>query len=144
MTYYFYRNGDSSVFPIHFECSGVKDQFHLYDLLNECWCIETCTPRLRNKWNKSNKMCGQCSITAFIVQDIFGGEVYGINTSSGIHCFNKIGDIIFDLTSEQFENTNELQYTLDNPQSRETHFSNCEKYQRYLLLKKSLMKKLLN
>lgn len=142
MIYKFNRNSDQKVSAINLEFSKIKDQFHLYDLLNECWNKETCAPRLRNKWNKNNKTCGQCSITAFLVQDIFGGEVYGISTCSGIHCFNKIGDVIFDLTSEQFEDANKLKYVLDNPQNRDTHFANEEKYHRYLLLKSLLKDKI--
>jgi len=142
MIYRFNRYSDEKVYPINPDYSFVKDQFHLYDLLNECWSKDTCAPRLREEWNKNNKTCGQCSITAFLVQDIFGGEVYGIKTGSGVHCFNKIGDIVFDLTSEQFKNPNELMYTFDPPQSREIHFAKEEKYQRYLLLKKALENKI--
>lgn len=141
-TYNFNRNSENKISAANPEYFSIKDQFHLYDLLSECWSKETCAPRLQNKWSKDNKTCGQCSITAFLVQDIFGGEVYGIETISGIHCFNKIGDNIFDLTSEQFENAKDLKYTLDNLQSREAHFSKVEKYQRYLLLKKLLKAKL--
>lgn len=138
MSYKFNRNSDQIVKPIDTKFLAIKDQFHLYDLLSECWSLETCAPRLRNEWNKCNKTCGQCSITAFLVQDIFGGEVYGIKTGSGVHCFNKIGDIWFDLTSEQFEKPNELEYIFDASQSRDEHFLKEEKYQRYLLLKKLL------
>lgn len=49
-----------------------------YDLLSDIWCEETCAPRLRKDWNNDNKTLGQCSITAFLIQDIFGGRVYGI------------------------------------------------------------------
>ena len=50
-----------------------------------------------------NMTLGQCSITAFLAQDIFGGDVYGVLRSGGnYHCYNVIGDCVFDLTSEQF------------------------------------------
>ena len=80
---------------------------------------------------------GQCSITSFLVQDIYGGDVYGIPLGDGnFHCFNKIGDVIFDLTSEQFK------YILDYDnvvlQYRENHFKKEEKYNRYILLKAKL------
>ena len=46
----------------------------LFDVLNDgIWRIETCTPRLRGDWTDENKTLGQCSVTAFLVQDIFGG-----------------------------------------------------------------------
>ena len=59
---------------------------------------------MQEKWSEANPTCGQCSITAFLVQDIFGGEVYGVSLGDGnYHCFNKVGDAVFDLTSEQFD-----------------------------------------
>ncbi len=47
---------------------------------------------------------GQCSITAFLAQDIFGGRVYRISNrmEEFISCYNVIRDCKFDLTSEQF------------------------------------------
>lgn len=142
MTYKYNRNVEKTVSPINPIYNEIKDQNHLYDLLSECWSEETCAPRLRKQWSKSNKTCGQCSITAFLVQDIFGGEVYAIDTCYGAHCFNKVGEVYFDLTSEQFVNASELIYTFDKPQTRETHFAKEEKYQRYLLLKKALLCKI--
>ncbi|MBR4580700.1 MAG: hypothetical protein IKO32_05660, partial [Lachnospiraceae bacterium] len=70
-----------------------------------------------------------------------GGEVYGILRSGGnYHCYNVIGDCVFDLTSEQF-GEEKLNYT-DNPiQSRDEHFAKQEKHERYLYLKKELYKK---
>ncbi|MBP5216426.1 MAG: hypothetical protein J6038_01155, partial [Bacilli bacterium] len=86
-----------------------------------------------------NKTLGQCSITSFLVQDNFGGEVYGVPLGDGnFHCFNKVGDKVFDLTSEQFL-PKVLEYTLDYPQSREAHFFKEEKRLRYEALKALLL-----
>ena len=141
MNYRFYGADSLSVKPTD-ECfSFVKDQRHLYDLLSECWSKETCAPRLRINWSKDNMTLGQCSITAFLVQDIFGGEVYGVPLEDGnYHCFNKIGEVTFDLTSEQFGKL-KLDYHYVKEQFREDHFSKVEKYERYLLLKDRLLKK---
>jgi len=88
------------------------------------------------------KTIGQCSITAFLVQDIFGGLVYGVPLEDGnYHCFNVIGNIVFDLTSEQF-GERKLDYKNVVLQKREDHFSKLEKYERYLFLKRSLLEKL--
>lgn len=116
----------------------IKNQRHLYDLLTKCWSIETCAPRLRDKWSDDNITLGQCSITAFLAQDIFGGEVYGIVLEDGSHhCFNKINDVVFDLTSEQFGDK-KLDYTNCVLEQREEHFSKKEKYERYLILTERL------
>ncbi|MBR3247506.1 MAG: hypothetical protein IKG03_03820 [Clostridiales bacterium] len=113
----------------------------LFDVLSDgIWRAETCTPRLRADWSEENKTLGQCSITAFLVQDIFGGEVYGILRPGGnYHCYNVIDGKQYDLTIEQFgEEADELVFDNTNPQSREVHFAKEEKYGRYLLLKSLL------
>lgn len=124
--------------PINDEYKGINNPHDLYIALSHCWSIETCAPRMRDKWNKENYTCGQCSITAFLFQDIFGGEVFGVALGDGnYHCYNYISDSIFDLTSEQFGDK-KLNYDLTNPQTRDVHFVKREKYERYLLLKKRL------
>ena len=50
----------------------------------------------------------------------------------------KVGDSIFDLTSEQFKDTI-LDYKNVVLQSRDTHFKKIEKKERYEYLKKCLM-----
>ena len=62
---------------------GVTNIHELYDVLLKCWTRETCTERLRHVWSEQNKTCGQCSITAFLVQDLFGGEIYEIPLDNG-------------------------------------------------------------
>ena len=127
--------------PINKDFKYIKNPRHLYDLLSNIWCEQSCAPRMRSEWSKENKTLGQCSITAFLVQDIFGGEVYGVPLKDGaFHCYNKIGDVRFDLTSEQFGDE-VLVYDDAHPQSREEHFKSEEKYQRYLYLKEQLQAK---
>ena len=95
---------------------------------------------MRKDWSKENKTLGQCSITSFLVQDIFGGKVYGVKLPDGsYHCYNAIGDIVFDLTSEQFGDE-KLLYDLTNEQKREEHFASEEKYLRYKYLRDELKK----
>lgn len=110
----------------------------LYDDLLNVWCAETCAPRLRDQWSEDNPTVGQCSVTAFLAQDIFGGKVFGIQMENGnFHCYNVVGDMVFDLTSEQF-NGKELNYNNNVEQFRQTHFAKEEKRLRYELLKKKL------
>ena len=110
----------------------------MYNILSDIWCEQTCAPRMRDKWNKDNKTLGQCSITAFLAQDIFGGKVYGILRPDGnYHCYNVIGNCVFDLTSEQFGNE-KLVYENNPEQFRDVHFAKEEKRLRYEFLKKAL------
>lgn len=115
-----------------------KEVTKLYDDLLHVWCAETCAPRLREKWEENNPTLGQCSVTAFLAQDIFGGKVYGIPRDDGnFHCYNVVGNCLFDLTSEQF--ADEILCYENNPeQFREIHFLKEEKRLRYELLKKLL------
>ena len=114
----------------------------LYDDVKCAWCAETCAPRMRENWTRENQTLGQCSITAFLAQDIFGGKVYGILREGGnYHCYNVVGDCVFDLTSEQF-GEEKLCYENNPEQFREVHWQKEEKHQRYNYLKAELLKKL--
>ena len=103
------------------------------------WSADTCAPRLRADWSPENRTLGQCSITAFLLQDIYGGKVLGVPLEDGnFHCFNVVGDCVFDMTSEQF-GTTRLDYADCPEQKRSVHFAKEEKRQRYESLKKKLM-----
>ncbi len=129
------------------EQADVKDRRGLtprdyYDLLSEIWSAETCAPRMRGEWTKENLTLGQCSVTAFLMQDIYGGKVYGVPLEDGnYHCFNEAGGCVFDLTSEQFGDRR-LDYKNCPEQDRKVHFAKEEKRLRYEKLKERLMKRL--
>ena len=125
------------------ETADIKDQTgrtprDYYDLLSGIWCAQTCAPRMRADWTPENKTYGQCSITAFLIQDLFGGKVYGIpNDDGSFHCFNDVDGCVFDLTSEQF-GERVLDYNGCTEQDRRVHFAREEKRQRYEMLKERL------
>ena len=111
----------------------------LYEKLLQCWSRETCAPRYRPEWSKENPTLGQCSITSFLIQDILGGEVFGVLLPDGAyHCFNEVKGFRFDLTSEQFGDE-ALDYESAVPQRREEHFINDDKFARYKLLRSLLL-----
>ncbi len=126
------------------EKADIKDKNGLtprdyYDILLSIWCADTCAPRMREEWSADNPTLGQCSITAFLMQDIFGGRVYGILRPGGnYHCFNVVGDCVFDLTSEQFGDET-LDYEDCPEQFREVHFAKEEKRLRYEYLRGQLL-----
>ena len=125
------------------ETAQIRDSLGLtpcdyYDLLSGIWCKETCAPRMRKDWTIENRTLGQCSITAFLIQDIYGGKVYGVPLGDGnFHCFNDVDGCVFDLTSEQFGDTR-LDYSNCPEQDRAVHFAKAEKKERYELLKERL------
>ena len=136
MEYRFYGAGQDIRF-VNRQYEDLDTPEKLYEVFSKVWCRQTCAPRMADDWNEGNKTLGQCSITSFLVQDLIGGEVYGIKLKDGnYHCFNVIGQKAFDLTSEQFKE--KLDYSSAVPQERKTHFAKEEKQQRYLLLREKL------
>lgn len=138
MDYKFYGWENALCENVCGDYEAIKTPRDMYDALSNIWCANTCAPRMRDKWSENNKTLGQCSITAFLAQDIFGGKVYGIPRSGGnYHCYNVVGDVVFDLTSEQFGDE-KLIYIGNSEQFREIHFSKEEKKLRYEYIKEKL------
>ena len=134
------ENGKAEAKEYHFYgWQNVKPSIlALYDDIRHAWCAETCAPRMRADWSEDNPSLCQCSITSFLVQDLLGGSVYGIPLENGgVHCYNVVDGMVFDLASEQFGDQ-VLNYEGNPQQSREKHFADPEKYERYLLLKQRL------
>lgn len=119
---------------------GVENIHQLYDALVHSWTRETCTSRLRHKWSDEDYTCGQCAITAFIVQDIFGGDIYEVPLENGgVHCFNIVDGLSVDLASEQFgDKVKDLDYAHATLQDREFRMQEPEKAERYERLKSNL------
>ena len=141
MDYAYYGWNHGGVLAATDEYKGIRTPRDLYDALSGVWCEATCAPRLRGQWSRENRTLGQCSITAFLAQDIFGGKVYGILLPEGnYHCYNVVDDCVFDLTSEQF-GEKVLNYENNPEQFREDHFAKEEKRQRYLYLKDALQRR---
>ena len=120
------------------EYPGIMTPRDLYRALWHLWTKDTCTERMREDWREDNRTLGQCSITAFLAQDIFGGRIWGVPLEDGnYHCFNVAGDCVFDLTSEQFGDR-KLDYSLRWEQLRHDHFMKPGKRERYEALKAAL------
>jgi hypothetical protein len=140
MDYHFYGWEKADAPAVTDEYKNIKTPLDLYDALSQIWCVDTCAPRMRKGWTPENRTLGQCSITAFLAQDIFGGKVYGILRPDGnYHCYNVVGDCVFDLTSEQF-GEEVLVYENNPEQFRDIHFAKEEKRLRYEYLKEALKK----
>lgn len=138
--YNFYGWQVADVLPVDPNYENAGTPRDLYDILSGIWQADTCAPRMRDEWSEENRTLGQCSITAFLVQDIYGGEVYGILRPAGnYHCYNVVDGKVFDLTSEQFgEEVKLLSYENNPVQLRQDHFSKREKRLRYELLRNRL------
>lgn len=69
----------------------------LYRVLLGAWSIKT-----SDKWRPDNPACGQCSVTALVVQDLLGGEILKTNVAGAWHFYNRIEGRRWDLTVSQF------------------------------------------
>ena len=120
--------------------SGIETPRDLYNALWHVWRKETCAARMQKDWSGDNRTLGQCTVTAFLAQDIFGGQVWGTPLGDGnVHCFNVAGGCEFDLTSEQFGDE-PPDYRNRREQTRHEHFQKPGKRERYEMLKEELKK----
>jgi hypothetical protein len=92
--------------------------------------------RSSTKWCKENPAKGQCGVTALVVQDLFGGEIFKTPTVGGWHYYNRINGERYDFTESQFSEP--IKY-LDIPSSREEAFSDTNMSQ-YSYLRNSVLK----
>ena len=83
---------------------GAENAAELYLACLKAWSIDTCSARFRDSWSPENPSVGQCTITAAIVHELFGGEIFGLPllVGGGMHSYNVIGGKIVDLACEQF------------------------------------------
>ena len=80
--------------------SDIETLGDLYDVLTHCWRADTAYPSCQADWYEGCLSWGQCAITAMLVYDMFGGEIY--RTPDHTHYYNKIEGHWVDLTARQF------------------------------------------
>ena len=69
----------------------------LYEILKQCWSIKTSSIYVADNPSK-----GQCSVTALLIYNKFGGSILKTKVNGKYHFYNQIDDQIVDLTSKQF------------------------------------------
>ncbi|MEC1595813.1 hypothetical protein P9D75_19550 [Bacillus spizizenii] len=96
---------------------------HVKYILKQSWSRHT-----SSKWTEECPACGQCGVTALVIQDQFGGTIFKTKIGESWHFYNNINGVIYDFTSEQFQAPIEYQHI---PSSREEAFldTNEEQYQ---------------
>jgi len=57
----------------------------------KAWSVETCSERFRPEWSAANPSVGQCTITAALVYEFFGGEVYSLPLDGGDALWGHVG-----------------------------------------------------
>ena len=101
------------------------------------WCRETAHPSYRDKWSEDNPSVGQCLVTALIVQDKYGGDIYSCKVGNNSHFVNIIDERIIDRTAEQFGGADKIKYISSSfrKRTRESLLKNKDTQWRYELLK---------
>ena len=103
------------------------------------WSVETCSVRFRGDWSEENPSVGQCTITAALVREAFGGEIFGLPlVSGGTHSFNRIGGRFYDLACEQFGKNALPDFDHAMPVDAETLLVGGDKAERCELLRQNL------
>jgi hypothetical protein len=62
------------------------------------WSLETA-----RQWTSENPAAGQCTVTALLVHELFGGELLKTRLPEGDHFYNRIGGRRYDFTESQFD-----------------------------------------
>ena len=120
----------------------IKKINRLETMLKSCYSKDTCYPKYKEKWNINNPTCGQCAITALIVQEYMGGTIHKIRIQNNeTHYFNIINKNIYDFTKEQFclENI-AIRYNPNELIRREQILEDENTSKRYKILKQKLEK----
>lgn len=66
--------------------------------LRQAW-----SPRSSSQWTANAPAVGQCSPTALVIHECFGGTILKTPIGSAWHFYNRIAGHRFDFTAEQFE-----------------------------------------
>lgn len=105
--------------------------------LRKAWCRETAHLNYKDKWSEENPSIGQCLVTALVIQDQYGGDIYSCKVGNNSHFVNIINERIIDKTAEQFGGTDKIKYINGSfrKRSRESLLKNKDVKQRYELLK---------
>ena len=108
----------------------------LHEALTHAWSRETAFPACKGDWSTSNPALGQCTITAMIVHDLFGGTIHRVRLAGGgTHYFNRIDGVYVDLTSSQFADyANECPLEPNEERGREHCGRTPDTWNRYRLL----------
>jgi len=75
----------------------MNDETAIVHALRQAWCRETAP-----QWSADNPACGQCDVTALVIQERFGGDILKTDVGGASHFYNRIGGTRCDFTASQF------------------------------------------
>ncbi|MBO4556784.1 MAG: topoisomerase DNA-binding C4 zinc finger domain-containing protein, partial [Elusimicrobiales bacterium] len=132
--YYGMELADKNALPVADDRIATLGKLH--EALLHAWSRETAFPACREDWSMSNPAFGQCTITAMLVHDLFGGTIHRVRLAGGgTHYFNKIDGMYVDLTSNQFADyANECPLEPNEERERPVCGRSTDTWNRYRLL----------
>lgn len=74
------------------------DEQAVKNVLIKCWSLES-----SSLWTADNPASGQCNVTALVIQDSFGGEIFKTPVDKTWHFYNFINGKRYDFTIAQFK-----------------------------------------
>ena len=101
----------------------------ILDALFHSWSLQS-----SSKWSKVNPAKGQCGVSAFVVNDLIGGDIRKTKLPDGWHFYNVFNSKRYDFTTSQF---NEAFTYTDTHSSREEAFTDTNEEQ-YCYLKQEV------
>ena len=108
--------------------------------LRKAWCAVTAHPSYQKNWTEDNPSYGQCCVTALVMQDLYGGDIYYCKVGNNSHFVNIINKRIIDKTAEQFGGVGEIKYVSGSfrKRTRESLLKSKDVKRRYEILKSRL------
>ena len=106
------------------------------NLFKDAWCRETAHPSYQRKWSEDNPSCGQCAVTALVVNELCCAPIYKCKVGLATHYYNMWTwkHEVIDFTGEQFGNI-KINYLDGEPVSRSQLLKCRHVRERYELLK---------
>lgn len=104
------------------------DEKIIKNLLRKFWSRES-----SSLWTAENPAQGQCSVTALVIQDCFGGEILKTLVDGKSHFYNEINGCKYDFTADQFQSL--PNYSNDRCSREEAFFDTNQNQYSYLLNK---------
>lgn len=107
--------------------------------IEKSWGKDTAYRKDAPFWSPKNPARGQCAITALIVNDYYGGQIYSGVSDTGIyHYWNVVNGNKVDLTEKQFET--KLVFSNTKEWERGALLATGDVLERYITLKERFEK----
>ena len=84
-------------------------------------------------FDESNPSRGQCAVTALLLHELYGYDIYDVKVGQTRHFFNKDGERVIDLTAAQF--TVPIPYDAGRKRNPKDLYRNKDFISRYMRLK---------